>query len=56
MYSKFFKHAETNVLERELDDFLKELDAVTGQLTNLQMFEHKNEIIVLAIYSCWKKL
>jgi hypothetical protein len=56
MYSKFFKHSDINVLQRELDDFLKELDAVTGQITNLQMFERNEEIIVLLIYSCWKKL
>jgi hypothetical protein len=44
------------VLEQELDDFLKELDAVTGRIINLQIFERNEEIIVLIIYNCWKKL
>ena len=45
-----------DVLQQELDDFLKELDAVTGEITNMQMFERNKEMIVLIIYSCWKKL
>lgn len=56
MYSKFFKHSDMNELQEVLDDFLKELDAVTGQIAKLQMFQHNGEIIVLVIYNCWKKL
>jgi hypothetical protein len=49
-------HSHVNILQQRLDDFLKELEAVTGQINNLQMFHHNEEIIVLVIYSCWKKI
>lgn len=56
MYSKFFKHADIRMLEQELDDFLKELNEITGQISNIQMLHSKEEVIVLIIYNCWKKL
>ena len=56
MYSKFFKHADINVLEQKLDNFLNELNTVTGQITNLEIFKSNQEIVVLIIYNCWKKL
>ena len=56
MYSKFFRHSDVKILQRELDGFLKELDEVTGQITNLEMFQGKEEIVILIIYNCWKKL
>lgn len=56
MHSKFFKHADVNVLQQELDSFLKELDEVTGQITDMKMLSNDKEIIVLVIYSCWKKI
>lgn len=56
MYSKFFRHTEVDTLEKQLDAFLKELEEVTGQVTNLEIIKTNDEIIVLIIYSCWKKL
>ena len=56
MHSKFFKHADIDVLQQQLDVFLKELDEVTGQITNIQMLHSNEEIIVLVVYNCWKKL
>jgi len=56
MYSKFFKNTNTNVLEQELDIFLKDLEDVTGSVVNIQMLQHDNEVTVLIIYSCWKKI
>jgi hypothetical protein len=44
------------MLQRELDDFLKELDEVTGQIAHIQTLHSNEEIIVLIIYNCWKKL
>jgi hypothetical protein len=56
MYSKFFRHSNVDALEEQLDMFLKELDEVTGQIVNLEILKQNDEIIVLVIYSCWKKL
>ena len=56
MYSKFFRHSNVDALEQQLDMFLKELDEVTGQIVNLEIVKQNDEIIVLIIYSCWKKL
>lgn len=56
MHSKFFKHSDVNVLQQELDVFLKELEEITGEVNNLEMLHTNKEIIVLVIYSCWKKL
>jgi hypothetical protein len=56
MYSKFFRHSSIDALEEQLDIFLKDLDEVTGQIVNLQILKQNDEIIVLIIYSCWKKL
>jgi hypothetical protein len=56
MYSKFFKDTDVNELEQKLDDFLNTLDTVTGQITNLEVFKTNQEIVVLIIYNCWKKL
>jgi hypothetical protein len=56
MYSKFFRHSNVDALEEQLDVFLKELDEVTGQIANVEIIKHSDEIIVLIIYSCWKKL
>jgi len=56
MYSKFFQHANTDSLEAEVDQFLKELDEVTGNIISLRMIQRDNEVLVLIIYNCWKKL
>ena len=56
MYSKFFRDSNVDALEEQLDMFLKELDEVTGQIANLEIVKHNDEIIILIIYSCWKKL
>jgi len=56
MYSKFFRHSDPDVLEQRLDDFLKELEDVTGRITNLEIFQADGEIIVLVIYISWKKI
>jgi len=56
MYSKFFKHSDLEELEQRLDDFLKELEEVTGRITNLEIFQGNEEIIVLVIYISWKKI
>ena len=56
MYSKFFSNSDLSSLEQQLDIFLKELGEVTGEIVSIKMFQHTDEIIVLVIYSCWKKL
>ena len=56
MYSKFFRNSDIDALEEQLDMFLKELDEVTGQIAKLEIVKHNDEIILLIIYSCWKKL
>jgi hypothetical protein len=57
MYSKFFQDADLDSLEQQLDMFLAELEEVTGEITNIKMLQRNNdEVIVLVIYSCWKKL
>ena len=56
MYSKVFQHSDIVGLEQQLDFFLKELDEISGQIINLEMFKSAEDITVLIIYSCWKKL
>ena len=56
MYSKFFQHADTSVLEAEVDKFLKELDDITGRIVSLNMMQRGDEVLVLIIYVCWKKI
>lgn len=56
MHSKFFQHSNIATLQEQLDDFLKDLDEVTGQIANIDMLHHNNDIIILIIYNCWKKL
>lgn len=56
MHSKFFKHPDVEVLQQQLDDFLKELDEVTGRIINIKLLHQNEDIIVLVIYNCWKKL
>jgi hypothetical protein len=56
MYSKFIQHANAGILETQVDAFLKELEEVTGQIISLKMMQRGDEILVLIIYSCWKKL
>lgn len=56
MYSKVFQHTDARMLEAELDTFLKELDAVTGNIVSVKMTHHDGAILVLVLYSCWKKL
>jgi hypothetical protein len=56
MYSKFFQHSDINTIEQELDKFLKELEEVTGKIINLEIIQRDNEILLLVIYNCWKKI
>jgi len=56
MYSKFFQHTDTGMLEAELDEFLQALDAVTGNIVSIKISHHDGAILVLVIYNCWKKL
>lgn len=56
MYSKFFHDSDLASLEQQLDVFLKDLEEVTGEITNIEMFHRHDEVIVLIIYNCWKKL
>jgi len=56
MYSKFFQHSDIDILQKQVDTFLGELADVTGQVTNINMLHHNNEIIVMIIYSCWKRI
>ena len=56
MRSKIFQQSDITILQQQLDDFLEELDEVTGNVTNIEMFKSENDITVLIIYSCWKKL
>ncbi len=45
-----------DALQEELDMFLRELGEVTGQITNLEITNQNDEIIVLVIYNCWKRI
>ena len=56
MYSRFFQHADLGMLEAELDTFLKELDAVTGNIVSLKITHYDGAILVMVTYNCWKKL
>ena len=56
MYSKFFQHMDVRMLEAELDTFLNEIDKVTGNIVSIKMTHHDGAILVMVIYSCWKKL
>jgi len=56
MYSKFFQHTDAVMLEAELDEFLQALDALTGNIVSVKMSHHDGAILVMVIYSCWKKL
>ena len=56
MYSRFFQHTDAGMLEVELDMFLKDLEEVTGKIISIQLLERDDAILVLVIYTCWKKL
>ena len=56
MYSKFFHHPNLISLEQQLDMFLRELGEVTGEVVTIKMFQRDDEMVVLIIYNCWKKL
>ena len=56
MYSKILQTNDVSELEIQLDMFLKEIEEVTGQIDHLKLFTSEEKIILLIIYSCWKKL
>lgn len=56
MYSKFFTSSGVDTLQQDIDDFLKQLDEVTGQISNMKITQYNDNLVVLIIYNCWKKL